>query len=124
MVKRSWSDDMTARAIELHREIVAREARGPGDVENAMRRLEAKYGLDFWSQWVCRYRRKTTNDFATKIQMVWVDLLGRSVKRDLEALRIEEAKGRKNAETELADLVSEAEALLARIAAKKAEIAK
>lgn len=36
--------------------MLLREARGPGDLPNAMRRLEARYGLDFWDQWRLRYR--------------------------------------------------------------------
>lgn len=32
------------------------EARGPGDMENAMRRLEARYGVPWRTFWQLRYR--------------------------------------------------------------------
>jgi hypothetical protein len=37
--------------------LVAREMRGPGDVDNAMRRLEARYGVPYQALWNLRYRR-------------------------------------------------------------------
>ena len=36
--------------------MVARESRGPGDTENAMRRLEARYGVPWRVFWTLRYR--------------------------------------------------------------------
>jgi hypothetical protein len=42
---RSWANNL-----------ILREARGPGDTENAMRRLAARYGLDFGALWSLRYR--------------------------------------------------------------------
>lgn len=41
-------------ATERVRTMVQRESHGPGDLDNAMRRLEAKYGLPFWSLWHLR----------------------------------------------------------------------
>jgi hypothetical protein len=38
------------------RDLIARESRGPGDTENAMRRLEARYGIAFGALWALRYR--------------------------------------------------------------------
>lgn len=32
-------------------------ARGPGDLENAMRQIEADYGIDYWFIWQLRYSR-------------------------------------------------------------------
>jgi hypothetical protein len=37
-------------------ELVRRESRGPGDMENAMRRLEARYGIPWRTFWQLRYR--------------------------------------------------------------------
>lgn len=37
-------------------ELVRRESRGPGDMENAMRRLEARYGIGWRTFWTLRYR--------------------------------------------------------------------
>lgn len=37
-------------------ELIRRESRGPGDTENAMRRLEARYGIPWRTFWALRYR--------------------------------------------------------------------
>ena len=42
----SWSKDLTRM-----------KARGPGDTENAMRRIEREYGIDYGFLWSLRYRR-------------------------------------------------------------------
>lgn len=42
---RSWANDL-----------VRRECRGPGDLENAMRRLEARYGIPWRTFWTLKYR--------------------------------------------------------------------
>lgn len=123
MVKKSLNDDegdVTTDIMRLHREMVDREARASGDTESAMRRLEARYGLDYWSQWVCRYRKRVTPQFATKLHGAYLDLVERSVRRDLAALKVEEARG--TADDDLDGLMAEAEALLARIAARKAGV--
>ncbi len=44
-------------AAHLARNLVSRESRGPGDTENAMRRLEARYGLSYQGLWALRYRK-------------------------------------------------------------------
>jgi hypothetical protein len=38
------------------KELVRKEARGPGDQENAMRRLEARYGIPWRTFWTLKYR--------------------------------------------------------------------
>ncbi len=40
-------------------ELVRRESRGPGDMENAMRRLENRYGVPWRTFWTLRYRPPT-----------------------------------------------------------------
>ena len=40
-------------------ELVRRESRGPGDMENAMRRLEYRYGIPWRMFWSLRYRPPT-----------------------------------------------------------------
>lgn len=37
-------------------ELIRRESRGPGDMENAMRRIEARYGVPWRTLWTLRYR--------------------------------------------------------------------
>lgn len=44
-------------AGELASKLIARETRGPGDIENAMRRLESRYGIPYTALWNARYRR-------------------------------------------------------------------
>lgn len=104
-------------AYELHRKLLAKEYHGPGDMEAAMYRLQAKYGLDFWAQWLCRYRRRASDSFGRQVRLAYLDTLERSVRRDLETLRIEQAKGA--LDDDLADLVAESETLLAKIKAKR-----
>ena len=48
-----------ADAQRLAKELVMRESRGPGDMENAMRRLESKYGIPWRVFWSLRYRPPT-----------------------------------------------------------------
>jgi len=42
-----WSKDLTRM-----------KSRGPGDTENAMRRVEREYGIDYGFLWSLRYRRE------------------------------------------------------------------
>ena len=44
------------QAAGIARWFTQREARGPGDMENAWRRLEARYGLPWRLFWSLRYR--------------------------------------------------------------------
>ena len=52
--------DMIASGVEDAREwaneLIRRESRGPGDMENAMHRLEARYGIPWRTFWAMRYR--------------------------------------------------------------------
>ena len=43
-------------AAEKCRDLAKWETRGPGDLDNAMRRIEQKYRVDYWLQWALRYR--------------------------------------------------------------------
>lgn len=116
---------MTAAVLKMHREMVSREARGPGDTEGAMRRLEARYGLDYWTQWGLRYRPPAEvrdRSLIERVRQAYLDMIARSVRRDLEAFKAEEAKG--STDADLASLMAESEALLKKIAVRKAELAK
>jgi hypothetical protein len=42
------------------KELTLRESRGPGDMENAWNRLEARYGVPFGVFWSLRYRKPKT----------------------------------------------------------------
>jgi hypothetical protein len=45
---------------EMNRQLVNGECRGPGDLENAMRRVEQRWGIPFSVSWAFRYRRPKT----------------------------------------------------------------
>ena len=49
----------SVKAQQWANELVRREARGPGDMENAMRRLESRYGIPWRMFWSLRYRPPT-----------------------------------------------------------------
>jgi hypothetical protein len=44
-------------AAEKARVLVSRETRSPGDTDNAMRRIERKFGVPYATLWALRYRR-------------------------------------------------------------------
>jgi len=88
-----------------------------------MRRLEQLFGLPFGAQWNLRYRRdrKPSVPFMLQVRAAYLRALEKSVRRDAEALKAEMAKG--HAEADLAGLVDEVEALMARLEEKKKELA-
>ena len=51
---RAMSD--VAVASEIARRLVQAESRGPGDTENAMRRISSRWGVPFTFLWSLRYR--------------------------------------------------------------------
>ncbi len=53
-----WSKDLTRI-----------RARGPGDIENAMRAIERDYGIDYWTLWRLRYRKDQIRDIGVSIYM-------------------------------------------------------
>jgi len=53
MSSAAFVDDAAAKC----RDLANWEARGPGDLDNAMRRVEQKCGVDYWLQWALRYRK-------------------------------------------------------------------
>lgn len=51
------SDAAFVQDAKMHASLLVRiESRGPGDTDNAMRRLEQKYGIPYWTLWALRYR--------------------------------------------------------------------
>lgn len=51
--------ETAATARSWANELLRRESRGPGDMENAMRRLETRYGIPWRIFWTMRYRPPT-----------------------------------------------------------------
>ena len=108
-----------AIAREQHQVILSRLMTGPGDSEGAMHRAERMFALPYWCQFNLRFKHRASLPFMAKVHGAYVSMLERSVKRDLEALKIERAK--QDDEADLARLIAEAETLLAEIAKRKAK---
>jgi hypothetical protein len=106
-----------AQARQLHQGLLARLMNGPGDSEGAMHRAEQKFGLPYWSQWNLRHKGRATLQFISQLHNAHLSAVENSVKRDLEYLKTEKAKGADDASLE--SLLAEAESLLLKIAAKK-----
>lgn len=122
-LKKSLSEkERMSAAYDTYNKMLAKEIRGSGDVENAMYRLQSEHGLDYWRQWMLKYRKEACEEFVEQIRQAYLAVLEKSVRRDLGALKnelkIQKAKGAANAD--LGDLVAEAETLLAKIQAKRA----
>ncbi len=45
------------QAVIWSKDLTRMKARGPGDIENAMRQIEREYGIDYGFLWSLRYRR-------------------------------------------------------------------
>ena len=114
-------DEMQSATVEearrLARKMVAAEARGPGDFENARHRLEAKYGVSLWG---LMYRAPKDVGMAAfgRLRAAYFDHCEAVIRRTRDEIAIERAKG---AATD-ADLglLAEAEELLAKVAERKA----
>ena len=76
-------------AQEIAKHLVNRELRGPGDLENAMRRIESKYGIPHSFLWALRYRPPS-------------DILLGAWMRLLNAYQVETARQRRLFDAELA----------------------
>lgn len=106
----SASSDAASWANEL----VRRESRGPGDSENAMRRLEARYGISWRTFWQLRYR-PPTDVFVSVYQRLHAAYLA-DCERQERLLRheIELVKAKRLASPALTAALVEAEALVDR----------
>lgn len=100
------------------RRMIEHETRGWGDQHNALSRLEARYGLPFWSLRNLKSGRAKTVEAGlyARIRAAYIDLCERQVTKLQHEITIEKAM---NEDDALEDLDREARALAARIAAKK-----
>jgi len=98
-----------------YRALLAREMRGSVDTESAMHRIQTKYGLDYWQQWSLKYRqpKKLAGELIARVHAAYVSTVEQSVRRDVEYLKTEIARGR--ADAGIKSLMAEAESLLAKI---------
>lgn len=101
------------------RRMVESETRGWGDQEGALSRLEARYGIPFWSMNNIRTGRAKTVEAGlfARIRGAYLDLCERQVAKLQHEIAIEKAL---NNDDTLEDLEREAQALAARIQEKKA----
>jgi hypothetical protein len=107
-------------ATEYVRVMVQRESRGPGDIDNAMHRIEAKYGLPFWSLWHLRKGKAKTVEASllARIRGAYLDMCQRQASNLLHEIELEVAAGD---DTDL-DLADALRALAAKIEAKRAAL--
>ena len=98
--------------------MVERETKGWGDQENALTRLEARYGLPFWSLDHLRTGRAKSVEAGLfqRIRAAYLDLCERQVAKLQHEIAIEKAI---QGDDSMEDLAREAETLLARIAEKR-----
>lgn len=107
-------------ATDYVRTMVQRESRGPGDIDNAMSRLEQRYGLPFWSLWYLRKGKAKTVEASllARIRAAYLDMCHRQASNLLHEIEVEAA-----ANDDLdSDIATELEALVAKIQAKKARV--
>lgn len=105
-------------ATEYVRTMVQRESHGPGDLDNAMERLEARYGLPFWSLWHLRRGRAKSVDVSLyeRIRCAYFDMCGRQAANLLHEIEVEAAAG----DDTNSDLADRLRAIAAEIEARKA----
>lgn len=101
-------------ARDQHHALITKLMTGPGGSEAAMHRAERMFALPYWAQFGLRYKRRATPAFIQQVRQAYVAMLQQSVRRDLERLKTEQAKGNGNADIQ--SLVAEAEDLLDRLA--------
>jgi len=107
-------------ATDYVRTMVQRESRGPGDIDNAMSRLEQRYGLNFWSLWYLRKGKAKTVEASllARIKAAYLDMCQRQASNLLHEIEVEAASGN-DTDTDLADRLR---AIAAEIEEKKARL--
>ena len=102
------------------RRMVETETRGWGDTDNALSRLEAKYGLPFWTLNNLRTGRAKTVEATlfNRIRAAFADQCGRHAARLLHEAEIAMAV---NTDDDLATIADEIRALAARLSSRAGE---
>lgn len=100
------------------RRMVENETRGWGDMDNALTRLEAKYGLPFWTLQNLRTGRAKTVEASlfNRIKAAFVDQCGRHAARLLHEAEMAKVG---NPNVDLADIENQIRALAAKLEAAK-----
>ena len=104
-------------ASDMVRRMVSREMRGPSDTGPAMQRLEAKYGLPFWTMEHLRKGRAKVCEAGLfqRLRGAYLDHCERKLTQLKHEIELERARGNDTDQ----DLLAEAEALLARLHQRK-----
>lgn len=107
-------------ASDYARRLVEAEARGSGDLEGALIRLEQRYGLGRWQLSHLRAGRAKSCDMSlfARLRAAYLDLCERQVTHLQHQIAIEKAIS----DDTLEDLEAEARALAQKIAEKKAAL--
>ncbi len=115
------SVDMAGEASGFVRRMVENETRGWGDTDNALSRLEAKYGLPFWSLQNLRTGRAKTVEASlfNRIKAAFVDHCGRQAARLLHEADM--AKEVTPEDVDLGVIQDEIRALQVRLAAAQSK---
>lgn len=92
------------------------ESDGPGDIDNALRRISNKYGLGFWQLWHLRKGKAKTVDSSvfSRIRQTYLDMLAVKASNLLHEINIEAAAGDETNR----DLADRLEEILAEIQTK------
>jgi hypothetical protein len=108
-----------AVASKYVRRMVEIETTGFGDTDGAMRRLESKFGLPFWTLWHLRQGRAKTidADLFTRIRGAYLNYCEHKIRALQHELAIERAT---EADADLDVLEAEASKLAAKVAEAKA----
>lgn len=114
------SIDMASEASGFVRRMVENETRGWGDTDNALTRLEAKYGLSFWTLHNLRTGRAKTVEASlfNRIKAAFVDQCGRHAARLLHEAEMAKVG---NPDVDVAAIEDQIRALASRLAAAKGE---
>lgn len=103
-------------AADYANRMIERESPGAGGTEEAMRRVEAKTGIGYWTLWSLRYRRRDLKTIAadqfTRIRNAYLATCQRQLAALQHEIAVEEARCGNDA---FEDLAAEAERLAARL---------
>lgn len=92
------SDVYVDQAANWAKRLTQTEARGPGDLENAWRRLEARYGVPWRVFWSLRYRKPSDIGAAlyARLEAAYQAECERQMRRLEHALEITKQTSRSN----------------------------
>jgi hypothetical protein len=119
-VKKNLLAEQVMSSVELAAEyanrMIEHEARGSSDTEPAIHRIEARFGIGYWTLWRLRYRRRELKTIAAdqfqRIRSAYLATCQRQLATLQHEIEIEEARCGNDA---FGDLATKAEALAARL---------